>query len=76
MLALRLVAIFLWLSNFAAIGIGISGIDAASRLRVGVIFGLFEIIMPILGLLLGRGLASTLGHAAHSIGVASEGAHS
>jgi putative Mn2+ efflux pump MntP len=76
MLALLLVAISLGLSNFAAIGIGVSGIDAHSRLRVGVIFGLFETIMPILGLLLGRSLASTLGHAAHSVGVASEGAHS
>jgi putative Mn2+ efflux pump MntP len=64
------------LSNFAAIGVGVSGFDAHSRLRVGAIFGLFETIMPILGVLLCRSLASTLGHAAHSIGVASEGAHS
>jgi manganese efflux pump family protein len=35
-----------------------------------VIFGLFETGMPILGLLLGRSLASTLGHAAHWIGAA------
>jgi putative Mn2+ efflux pump MntP len=71
MLALLLVAISLGLSNFAAaIGIGVSGIDAQTRLRVGVIFGLFETAMPILGLLLGRSLASTLGHAAHWIGAA------
>ena len=71
MLALLLVAISLGLSNFAAaIGIGVSGIDAQTRVRVGVIFGLFETAMPILGLLLGRSLAGTLGHAAHWIGAA------
>ena len=71
MLALLLVALSLGLSNFAAaIGIGVSGIGARTRLRVGVIFGLFETAMPILGLLLGRSLASTLGHAAHWTGAA------
>ena len=71
MLALVLVAVSLGLSNFAAaVGIGVSGVDARTRLRVGVIFGLFETGMPILGLLLGRSLATTLGHAAHWIGAA------
>jgi putative Mn2+ efflux pump MntP len=70
-LALVLVAISLGLSNFAAaIGIGVSGIDARTRLRVGVVFGLFETGMPILGLVLGRSLATTLGHDAHWIGAA------
>src|SRR5215469_13565725 len=65
MLALLLVALSLGLSNFAAaVGIGVSGIDARTRWRVGVIFGLFETAMPIVGLLLGRSLASTLGGAA------------
>lgn len=69
MLALLLVAVSLGLSNFAAsVGIGVSGVDARARLRVGVIFGVFETAMPIIGLLAGRGLASTLGHAAHWIG--------
>jgi len=71
MLALLLVALSLGLSNFAAaVGIGVSGIDARARLRVGVIFGIFETGMPILGLLLGRRLANALGHAAHWIGAA------
>jgi manganese efflux pump family protein len=71
MVALVLVAVSVGLSNFAAaIGIGVSGIDARTRLRVGVIFGLFETAMPILGLLLGRSLATTLGHAARWIGAA------
>ena len=71
MLGLLLVALSLGLSNFAAaVGIGVSGIDARTRLRVGVIFGLFETAMPVLGLLLGRSLARALGHAAHWIGAA------
>lgn len=71
MLALLLVAISLGLDNFAAsVGIGVSGIDAQARLRVGVIFGVFETGMPILGLLLGRSLASSLGPAAHWTGAA------
>jgi putative Mn2+ efflux pump MntP len=70
-LALVLVAVSLGLSNFAAaIGIGVSGIDARTRLRVGVVFGLFETGMPIIGLVLGRSLATTLGHAARWIGAA------
>jgi manganese efflux pump family protein len=71
MLALLLVALSLGLSNFAAaVGIGVSGIDGRTRLRVGVIFGLFEGCMPIVGLLLGRSLANALGHAAYWIGAA------
>jgi manganese efflux pump family protein len=70
-LAVLLVALSLGLSNFAAsVGIGVTGVSARTRLRVGVIFGLFETGMPILGLLLGHSLAGTLGHAAHWIGAA------
>jgi putative Mn2+ efflux pump MntP len=70
-LAILLIALSLGLSNFAAsIGIGVTGINARTRLRVGVIFGLFETGMPILGLVLGHSLARTLGHAAHWIGAA------
>jgi len=69
MLALVLVAGALGLDNFAAaVGIGVGGVDARTRVRVGVVFGLFEAGMPIAGLLLGRGLASTLGQAAHWAG--------
>jgi manganese efflux pump family protein len=68
---LLLVAVSVGLDNFAAsVGIGVSGIDARTRLRVGAIFGAFETGMPIAGLLLGRGLASTLGNAAQWIGAA------
>jgi putative Mn2+ efflux pump MntP len=69
MVALLLVAVSLGLDNLAAcIGIGVSGVDARTRLRVGIIFGAFEAVMPILGILAGRGLAETLGRAAHWVG--------
>lgn len=69
MLALLLSALALGLSNFAAaVGIGVSGVDTRTRWRVGAVFGLFETGMPIIGLAIGRSLASTLGAAAHWIG--------
>ena len=67
MLALLLVALSLGLSNFAAsVGIGAAG--TGTRLRVGAVFGFFETVMPVLGLLLGRGLAGTLGAASRWLG--------
>jgi len=70
-LALLLVAFSVGLSNFAAaIGIGVAGVDAGTRLRVGLIFGIFEAGMPILGLLLGQSVAHALGGAAHWTGAA------
>jgi len=66
--ALLLVAVALGLSNFAAaIGIGVSG-GTGLRVRVAVVFGLFEAGMPLLGLALGRGTADSLGHAARWLG--------
>lgn len=68
-LALLLVSVSLGLSNFAAaIGIGVSGTDARTRLRVGVVFGIFEAGMPVLGLLAGHGLSGVLGQATRWIG--------
>ncbi len=53
-LSLLLVSVSVGLSNFAgAIGIGLSGIDGKTRLRVGIAFGVFEALMPLIGLLLG-----------------------
>lgn len=66
-----LAAVSLGLSSFAAaIGLGVTGIDARTRLEVGVSFGIFETAMPILGLALGRGLARAPRHAAHWTGTA------
>jgi len=67
--ALLLVAVSLGLSNFAAaIGIGVTGVDGRTRLWVGLIFGLFEAGMPVLGLALGHGVAGVMGHAARWMG--------
>ena len=68
MLALFLVAASVGLSNFgAAIALGVSGVDARTRLRVGLVFGAFVAGMPVVGLLVGVQVASTLGHAARWI---------
>jgi putative Mn2+ efflux pump MntP len=68
-LALLLLALALGLSNFAAaIGIGVSGVRGGTRVRVAVVFGLFEAAMPVVGLALGRGLAAGLGEAARLLG--------
>jgi manganese efflux pump family protein len=69
MLALLLVAASVGMSNFAAaIAIGVSGVDAGTRLRVGLVFGAFESGMPVLGLILGQQVAEPLGHAARWLG--------
>ncbi|MGH3264248.1 MAG: manganese efflux pump MntP family protein, partial [Trebonia sp.] len=66
---LLLVAGSVGLDNFAAsIAIGLTGVDRRLRLRIAVVFGLFEAGMPVLGLLAGRGLAGTLGGDAHWVG--------
>jgi putative Mn2+ efflux pump MntP len=68
-LALLLLAVAVGLSNAAAaIGIGVSGIRGRTRVRVAVIFGLFEAGMPLLGLALGDSLATSLGQAARVFG--------
>ena len=71
MLALTLVALSVGLSNLpAAIGIGIGGVDRRTRLRVGIIFGVFEAGMPVVGLLIGHGLASSIGRQANWLAAA------
>ena len=60
--SLLLVSLSVGLSNFAgAIGIGLSGINVKTRIRVGLAFGFFEALMPALGLLLGHQLAWLFG---------------
>jgi len=69
MLALLLVAASVGLSNFAAaVSLGVGGVDARTRLRVGLVFGAFESGMPIVGLLIGDHVAGQLGRAGHWIG--------
>ncbi|MGA2009531.1 MAG: hypothetical protein ABSH51_03200 [Solirubrobacteraceae bacterium] len=62
MLSLVLVAASVGLGNFAAsIAIGLAGVDRALRVRVAIVFGLFEAGMPVAGLLLGREVSGSLG---------------
>jgi putative Mn2+ efflux pump MntP len=69
MLALLLVAMSLGLDNFAAsAAIGAAGVDNRMRLRVGVIFGFFETVMPVAGLLAGHGVVGVLGHTTQWLG--------
>jgi putative Mn2+ efflux pump MntP len=68
-LALLVVAAAVGVSNLAAsIGLGVSGVDASTRLRVGLVFGVFEAGMPVVGLLIGRSLATEVGAASHWVG--------
>jgi len=57
-----LVAVALGLDNFAVcVGIGLTGTDGRIRLRIVVVFGVFEAVMPLIGLLVGRQLAYRIG---------------
>jgi putative Mn2+ efflux pump MntP len=69
LLTLLLVAASVGADNFAAaIAIGLAGIDRQVRLRIAVVFGLFEAGMPVIGLLVGRGVSGSLGSRAHVVG--------
>ena len=64
MIALLLAAVAVGLSNLAAaIGIGVTGVTARIRVYVGVVYGVFEAGMPIVGLLIGQRFATDLGQA-------------
>jgi manganese efflux pump family protein len=68
-IALLLVALSLGLTNFAgSVSIGVGGVEPRLRLRVVVVFGAFEALMPIIGLLLGHAVARGLGHSASVVG--------
>jgi manganese efflux pump family protein len=69
LLTLLLVAASVGADNFAAaVAIGLAGVDRQVRLRIAVVFGLFEAGMPVLGLVVGRGLSGSLGSRAHLVG--------
>jgi manganese efflux pump family protein len=68
-IGLFVAAVAVGLGNFAAsIGIGLSGVDNRTRLRIGVVFGFFEAAMPVLGLLAGQSIAGPMGHIGHYVG--------
>jgi putative Mn2+ efflux pump MntP len=64
-----LVAIALGLDNFAvAVGVGLSGVDRHLRLRIALVFGIFEAAMPLIGLLIGRQLAHRISSGGNYLG--------
>jgi manganese efflux pump family protein len=68
-IALLLAAVAVGLSNLAAsIGIGVTGVDARTRVQVGLVFGAFEAGMPVVGLLIGQQTAADLGQAVRWLG--------
>jgi len=69
LLSLLLVSISVGLSNFAgAIGIGLSGINVRTRVRVGIAFGFFEAGMPVIGLVVGHEVAGFFGQYGKYVG--------
>jgi putative Mn2+ efflux pump MntP len=75
MLRLILFVLPLGLDTFAvSAALGASGTQKRERLRISLLLSGFEIAMPILGLLLGRGLSSALGTAADYLAVVVLGA--
>lgn len=61
-LKLLLFVLPLGLDTFAvAAALGIAGLPKRERLRVSVLMSSFEMVMPILGLLIGRGLGAAIG---------------
>jgi putative Mn2+ efflux pump MntP len=69
MVALLVVAVALGLNNFgASVAIGVSGVSRRTRIKVAAVFGLFDFVMPTIGMLIGHGVASELGHAARWAG--------
>jgi manganese efflux pump family protein len=68
-LTLILAALAVGLGNFgASIGIGLSGVAPRTRVKVSVVFGVFEAGMPLVGLLVGQGIAHALGDASRYCG--------
>jgi putative Mn2+ efflux pump MntP len=69
MAALLGAAIALGLNNFgAAIAIGVGGVDRRTEIRGATVFGLFNLVMPPAGTLIGTALAGPLGSAARWAG--------
>lgn len=69
LIALLLIGLSVGLDNFAAsIAIGLGGVEKSLRFRIAVVFGIFEAIMPIVGIIIGQKLLSIIGGNAKHIG--------
>ena len=66
MLAAVALFVSLGLDTFAvAVGLGVKGLPRAQWRSVGLTFALFEGLMPVLGLLIGRQASASFGYTAH-----------
>ena len=75
LIAVVVVALAVALGNFAvATTFGLAGGSRRMQLEVGLVFGLFEGGMPLIGLLLGSQLSNVLGNTARPVGAALLGA--
>lgn len=69
LVALLLIGLSVGLDNFAAsIAIGLGGVKKSLRFRIAVVFGLFEAVMPLVGIIIGQKLLSIIGGNAKHIG--------
>ena len=53
----------------AAMALGSESMGRLRQLRIAVVFAIFEAVMPVMGVLIGRALATAVGGRAHVIGV-------
>lgn len=71
MLKLLLFVLPLGFDTFAvSSSLGVSGLPRAARLRVSLVLSSFEMVMPVVGLLLGHGLGTVVGGVADYAAVA------
>lgn len=71
MVKLALFVLPLGLDTFAvSAALGVRGLPRRERLRVSLVMSSFEMVMPVLGLVLGRALGSLVGDAADYLAVA------
>jgi manganese efflux pump family protein len=70
-LKLLLFVIPLGLDTFAvSAALGVAGVKGRNRLRVSLVMSAFELAMPVVGLLLGRGLGAAIGDVADYLAIA------
>ena len=71
MLRALLLIVPLGLDTFAvAAAIGMAGLPHRDRLRVSLIFAGFEMVMPVIGFVIGRALGGAVGHVAEYLAIA------